>query len=134
MMLLRSTYAMRQGHNNLEKVFSPSIYGQTFTNDGFESHFAINYLANFLLALLLLPSMDKEKGRIVFASSWTHDPAHPMNAFIKEEGHKTILTDPFDLANPKKADEKGDEFVAHSSRRERCRRELHRIPYSHQWD
>ena len=42
------------------------VSGQTYTDDGLESNFAVNYLANFLLALLLLPSMDKEAGRIVF--------------------------------------------------------------------
>ena len=56
---------------------------QTFTNDGLESNFAVNYLANFLLVLLLLPSMDKEKGRIIFTSSWCYDPSHPFNGFIK---------------------------------------------------
>lgn len=70
------------------------VKGQTFTGDGMESNFAVNYLANFLLVLLLLPSMDKESGRIVFTSSWTHDPAHLMNGFIKEESHKTILHEP----------------------------------------
>ena len=38
--------------------------------------------------------MDKESGRIVFTSSWMHDPAHLMNEFIKEESHKTILHEP----------------------------------------
>ena len=88
------------------------VNGQTFTDDGLESHFAINYLANFLLVLLLLPSMDKEKGRIVFTSSWMHDPAHPLNGHIKDESHKTILNDPYDLAKPKEADKTGDEYNA----------------------
>ena len=88
------------------------VNGQTFTDDGLESHFAINYLASFLLVLLLLPSMDKEKGRIVFTSSWMHDPAHPLNGSIKDESHKTILNDPYDLAKPKEADKTGDEFNA----------------------
>lgn len=88
------------------------VRGQTFTDDGLESNFAVNYLANFLLVLLLLPSMDKEMGRIVFISSWTHDPAHLMNGFIKEESHKTILNDPHDLAKPKENDKAGDEYNA----------------------
>ena len=86
--------------------------GQTFTNDGLESNFAVNYLANFLLVLLLLPSMDKEMGRIVFTSSWMHDPAHLMNMFMKEESHKIILNDPQDLAKPKENDRAGDEYDA----------------------
>lgn len=86
------------------------VKGQTFTNDGLESNFAVNYLANFLLVLLLLPSMDKEMGRVVFTSSWTHDPAHLMNGHIKEESHKIILNDPQDLTRPKENDKAGDEF------------------------
>jgi NAD(P)-dependent dehydrogenase (short-subunit alcohol dehydrogenase family) len=55
-----------------------------FTQDdkdvkGFEMHFAVNYLANFLLTLLLLESMDKEHGRIVYVSSWKHDPTLKAN-------------------------------------------------------
>jgi NAD(P)-dependent dehydrogenase (short-subunit alcohol dehydrogenase family) len=47
---------------------------QTFANEGLESNFAVNYLSNFLLVLLLLQSMDKENERIVIVSSLTHDP------------------------------------------------------------
>ena len=88
------------------------VNGQTYTDDGLESNFAVNYLANFLLALLLLPSMDKEIGRIVSTSSWTHDPSHPMNGFIKDKSHYTILHDPHDLAKPKKNDKAGDKYNA----------------------
>ena len=86
--------------------------GQTFTNDGLESNFAVNYLANYLLVLLLLPSMDKEMGRIVFTSSWSHDPSHLLNGFITEEKHKTIVNNIEDLAKPKESDKKGDEYNA----------------------
>ena len=88
------------------------VSGQTYTDDGLESNFAVNYLANFLLALLLLPSMDKEEGRIVFTSSWTHDPAHPLNGHIKDKSHYTVLNDPHDLAKPKENDKAGDEYNA----------------------
>ena len=88
------------------------VNGQTYTDDGLESNFAINYLANFLLALLLLPSMDKEAGRIVFTSSWTHDPSHPLNGHIRDKSHYTILNDPHDLAKPKQNDKAGDEYNA----------------------
>ena len=45
-----------------------------FTNDGIETTFAVNYLANFLLVLLLLQSMDPEHGRIICIGSITHEP------------------------------------------------------------
>ena len=88
------------------------VKGQTYTDDGLESSFAVNYLANFLLVLLLLPSIDKEMGRVVFTASWTHDPSHPMNGFVKDESHKTIMNDPLDLAKPKEKDKPGDEYNA----------------------
>lgn len=88
------------------------VKGQTFTNDGLESNFAVNYLANFLLVLLLLPSMDKEMGRVVLTSSWTHDPSHPLNGHIKDPSHKIIVHDPHDLAKPKEDDKPGDEYNA----------------------
>ena len=88
------------------------VNGQTYTDDSLESNFAVNYLANFLLALLILPSMHKESGRIVFTSSWTHDPSHPFNGHIKDKSHYTILTDPHDLAKPKENDKPGDEYNA----------------------
>ena len=48
--------------------------GMKFSSDGFELQFQVNYLANFLLTLLLLQSMDKHAGRIVMVSSDSHDP------------------------------------------------------------
>jgi NAD(P)-dependent dehydrogenase (short-subunit alcohol dehydrogenase family) len=42
--------------------------------DGFESTFAVNHLAHYLLARLLLPNI-AEGGRLVFTTSDTHDPA-----------------------------------------------------------
>ncbi|WFU10328.1 SDR family NAD(P)-dependent oxidoreductase [Rhizobium sp. CB3090] len=52
---------------------------QTSTNkgrsvDGYELTFAVNHLAHYLLARLLLPSL-AEHGRIVITTSETHDPA-----------------------------------------------------------
>lgn len=85
--------------------------GQRFTDDGLESHFAVNYLANFLLVLLLLQSMDKEQGRIVLVSSWGHDPLDPRNEqFMKSQEHKTAWREPEKMAHEKVIDEKGDEF------------------------
>jgi NAD(P)-dependent dehydrogenase (short-subunit alcohol dehydrogenase family) len=45
----------------------------TLSADGVDMSFAVNHLGNWLLALLLLQSMDKEKGRIVVVSSWSHE-------------------------------------------------------------
>ncbi len=69
---------------------------QTFTSDGYETTFGVNYLANFILVLLLLRSMDKEHGRIVFVASWTHDPHDERNNMMgayNEEEYKTVLGD-----------------------------------------
>lgn len=57
-----------------------------FTEDGHEMVWGINYLANFLLVLLLLQSMDKEHGRIVMVSSWSHNPHDKRNAVTKHLG------------------------------------------------
>lgn len=52
---------------------------QTSTNerrsaDGYELTFAVNHLAHYLLARLLMPRM-AEQGRLVITTSETHDPA-----------------------------------------------------------
>ena len=87
--------------------------GQRFTKNGFESHFGVNYLANFLLVLLLLQSMDKENGRIVFVSSWSHDRLDPRHAmFVKTEEQKVAWSAPDKMAYEKVEDLKGDEYPA----------------------
>ena len=87
--------------------------GQKFTEDGFETHFGVNYLANFLLVLLLLQSMDKEKGRIVIVSSWSHDPLDKRNnMFLRGDEDRVIWNDPEKLAYEKVEDKKGDEYPA----------------------
>jgi light-dependent protochlorophyllide reductase len=50
------------------------VSGLTHTDDGYETTFAVNHLAHFLLVNLLLPEL-AEPGRIVFVASDTHDPA-----------------------------------------------------------
>ena len=50
------------------------VSGTARTADGFERTFGVNHLGHFLLANLLLDRM-AEKGRVVFVSSGTHDPA-----------------------------------------------------------
>lgn len=74
---------------------------QSFTKDGFESAFGVNHLAHFLLVLLLLQSMDKEHGRIVIVSSWSHNTADSRNnnqAVYVEEEYKILYKDTESLA------------------------------------
>ena len=74
-----------------EKTLVP----QNFSEDGLEAQFAINYLANFLLVLLLLRSMDKQYGRILFISSFTHDAYDEMNHFQgqwREHKYRMVYT------------------------------------------
>lgn len=49
------------------------VRGISFTADGFETTFAVNHLAHFLLVNLLLPELT-DAGRIVLVASDTHDP------------------------------------------------------------
>lgn len=46
---------------------------QSWTEDGLDVSFCVNYLGHWLLTLLLLKSMDKESGRIVLISSQAHE-------------------------------------------------------------
>jgi NAD(P)-dependent dehydrogenase (short-subunit alcohol dehydrogenase family) len=63
----------------------------TLTQDGYEEIFAVNYLANFLLVLLLLPSMESH-GRIIAISSALHDSEHWMNNSHFPAGKKEMFT------------------------------------------
>jgi NAD(P)-dependent dehydrogenase (short-subunit alcohol dehydrogenase family) len=63
------------------------------TVDGFEVMFAVNHLAHYLLARLLVPCM-ADDGRLVITTSDTHDPAKGVG------GPKTL--DPEALAHPDK--------------------------------
>jgi NAD(P)-dependent dehydrogenase (short-subunit alcohol dehydrogenase family) len=67
--------------------------GKVLSKDGFESHFAVNYLANFHFVLLMLPSMDKQNGRIIGISSAMHDSYHWMNSGTFLEGKKEMYTE-----------------------------------------
>ena len=91
--------------------------GISYTNDGIESTFAVNYFANFLLVLLLLQSMDERWARIVFMSSTSHDPSFLSNqgAFHKPEycimlRSEEVVHDVEWLARAKEKIETGDEF------------------------
>jgi len=46
---------------------------QTFTDDGFDMSFQVNYLSHWLLVVLLLQSMDRERGRVVVVGSSGHE-------------------------------------------------------------
>lgn len=46
---------------------------QTFSPNGFDMAFQVNYLSQFLLVLLLLKSFDKERAKIVVIGSWSHE-------------------------------------------------------------
>jgi light-dependent protochlorophyllide reductase len=50
------------------------VSGRTYTDDGFETTFAVNHLGHFLLVNLMLAQM-APPARIVVVSSGTHDPA-----------------------------------------------------------
>ena len=47
--------------------------GQTWTESGLDLTFAGNYLGHWLLTLLLLPSIDRELGRVVVVGGWAHE-------------------------------------------------------------
>ncbi|KAI0903182.1 putative short-chain dehydrogenase [Ustulina deusta] len=69
---------------------------QVWTRDGLDMTFSTNYLGHWLLALLLLKSMNKESGRIVVIGSQSHDPYDKRNdrsqAFADEK-YKTFVHD-----------------------------------------
>lgn len=70
----------------------------THTVDGFEATFAVNHLAHYLLARLLLSRM-AAGGRIIFTTSDTHDPA-VLPLLLKPIAPRTL--DPQQLAHPNK--------------------------------
>lgn len=61
--------------------------GVGFTDEGVEKSFAVNYIANVLLILNLLGSMDENGARIVWLASTSHDPnlLSSSGAFPKPE-------------------------------------------------
>lgn len=82
-----------------------------FTEDGFEAVWGINYLANFVLVLSLLGSMDREHGRVVMVSSWSHNPFDKRNrisSHLGAEEHNTQFTDTDTLAKGVEYTDDGD--------------------------
>ncbi len=61
--------------------------------DGFELTFAVNHLAHYLLARLLVPKL-ADGGRIVFTSSGTHDPAEKTGVPAPRHANAAKLADP----------------------------------------
>lgn len=63
------------------------------TVDGFETTFAVNYLAHYLLLRSLLPAI-AEGGRIVLTTSGTHDPATGANLATPRHARASLLAHP----------------------------------------
>jgi NAD(P)-dependent dehydrogenase (short-subunit alcohol dehydrogenase family) len=70
----------------------------SFTQDGYEKAFQINYLANFLLVHCLLPSLEREHCRIVLVTSFTHDPQCSLAKLLPLP--RRLWTDVETLAHP----------------------------------
>ncbi|KAI1120820.1 NAD(P)-binding protein [Nemania abortiva] len=69
---------------------------QTWTEDGLDTTFIVNYLGHWLLVMMLLESMDRDRGRIVWLSSFSHNPYDPRSIFIRshaEAKYKNIISD-----------------------------------------
>lgn len=83
-----------------------------FTKDGMERTFVVNYLVNFLLTLLLLKSIDKKCGRIVFVGStgtkltWAPNRSN----FSSDEQRETLITSPENMAKGIEEHPDGDAF------------------------
>jgi NAD(P)-dependent dehydrogenase (short-subunit alcohol dehydrogenase family) len=87
-----------------------TFQGVQYTIDGFEISFAVNYLANFLLVLLLLESMDPENSRIIIISSFTHNPEHPL--YCRFANAKTVFQSMMEMARPPESNDDGDKLSA----------------------
>ncbi|KAI1770958.1 putative short-chain dehydrogenase [Hypoxylon cercidicola] len=69
---------------------------QTWTADGLDTTFTVNYLSHWLLALLLLRSIDRETGRVVWISSWSHNRGHrfqPLIGAYDDNKYKTVISE-----------------------------------------
>ncbi|KAF2009348.1 putative short-chain dehydrogenase [Aaosphaeria arxii CBS 175.79] len=67
---------------------------QTWTEDGLDTSFATNYLGHWLLSMLLLQSIDADRGRVLWICSWSHNPHDPRNSWngaFKEAKYNIVL-------------------------------------------
>ncbi|KAI1323748.1 putative short-chain dehydrogenase [Xylariaceae sp. FL0255] len=72
---------------------------QTWTEDGLDMTFGINFLGHWLLTVMLLQSMDREAGRVIWISSWSHNPNDRRNlakAAYTEPQYTTEIFDHLD--------------------------------------
>ncbi|KAH9903912.1 hypothetical protein F4778DRAFT_71996 [Xylariomycetidae sp. FL2044] len=93
---------------------------QSFTPDGFDTSFQVNYLSQFVLVLLLLQSLDREHGRIVILSGYNHDtedPRNDMQGLFKDEKYKPMFHDTETLAKGKWSTPQDDPSSLAGSRR-----------------
>ena len=87
-------------------------HGQEFTADGLEKTFAVNYLSNFLLVLLLLPSMGPG-ARIIFICSTSHNTAFKSSQGIYlPERRKDLFRNLEDLVKGRDEITPGEEWIS----------------------
>ncbi|KAF4340062.1 dehydrogenase reductase [Fusarium beomiforme] len=72
----------------------------SMSEDGYEMSWQVNFLANQLLTLLLVQSMDKENGRILLIGSWSYDVNDERNNTNIEcyKGYDSLFPGPEELA------------------------------------
>jgi hypothetical protein len=69
------------------------VEGKVITVDEFESHFAVNYLANFLFVLMKSESMNQERGRFVMIFTALHNSYHWMSNSTLRASEKEMFRD-----------------------------------------
>jgi NAD(P)-dependent dehydrogenase (short-subunit alcohol dehydrogenase family) len=72
-------------------VVLPDVAGRTL--DGFETTFAVNHLAHYLLLRLMLPAL-ADKGIVVLTTSGTHDPATRAGLVPPRHADAVLLAHP----------------------------------------
>lgn len=72
-------------------VVLPDVAGRTV--DGFETTFAVNHLAHYLLARLLLPAL-ADRAIVVLTTSGTHDPANHARLTPPRHATAALLAHP----------------------------------------
>ncbi|MEV0623435.1 SDR family NAD(P)-dependent oxidoreductase [Nonomuraea sp. NPDC050404] len=72
-------------------IILPDVTGRTA--DGFETTFAVNHLAHYLLARLLLPAL-ADKAIVVLTTSGTHDPGTNAGLVPPRHADAGLLADP----------------------------------------